>query len=72
MFLGFQLLEKCFEQPRMSGRRDNAVLARHVDALDQITGKTELDELGPPLPPLMIRGNGAPLVDQGFDAALVS
>ena len=27
----------------MTGRRDNAVLARHVDALDQITGKTEFD-----------------------------
>ena len=73
VFLDFQLLEKCFEQPRMTGRRDNAVLARHVDALDKSTGKTELDELGlDPLPFLMIRGNGATFVDQGFDAALIS
>ena len=73
MFLVFQLLEECFEQPRMTGRHDNAVLARHVDALDKRTGKTELDKLGPDLFPfLMIRGNGATLVDQGFDVALVS
>ena len=73
MFLSFQFLEKCFEQPRMAGRRDNAPLSRFVDALDKRTGQTELNELGPdPLPFFMIRGNGATSVDQGFDVALVS
>ena len=73
MFLSFQLLEKCFEQPRMTGWGDNAVLARLVDALDKRTGQAELDELEPsPLLCLMIRDNGATLVDQGFDVAIVS
>ena len=51
MFLGFQLLEECFEQPRMTGRHDKAVLARLVNALDKSTGQTELDEPGLSLPP---------------------
>ena len=38
MFLSFQLLEKGFEQPRMTGWGNNAVLARLVDALDKRTG----------------------------------
>ena len=71
MFLGFQLLEECFEQPHMTGRHDKAVLACLVDALDKSTGQTELDESGP-APPffLVVRGNGAALVDQGFDVLL--
>ena len=69
MFLSFQLFEKCFEQPRMTGWCDKALLAHLVDALDKRTGQTELDKLGPDLLPfLMIRGNGATLVDQGLDA----
>ena len=73
MFLSFQLLEKGFEQPRMTGWGNNAVLARLVDALDKRTGQTELDELEPsPLLYLIIRGNGAALVDQDFDVAMVS
>ena len=56
----------------MTGWCDKALLAHLVDALDKRTGQTELDKLGPdPLPFLMIRGNGATLVDQGLDAALV-
>ena len=51
MFLGFQLLKECFEQPRMTGRHDKAVLAHLVDALDKNTRQTELDELGPDAPP---------------------
>ena len=48
------------------------MLARLVDALDKSTGQTELDELGPdPLPILVVRNNGATLVDQGFDVPLV-
>ena len=71
MFLGFQLLKECFEQPRMTGRHDKAVLARLVNALDKSTGQTELDEPGPVPPPfLVIRGNGATLVDQGFNEVL--
>ena len=73
VFLSFQFLEKCFEQPRMTGRRDNAVLARPVDALDKRTGQTKLDELGSdPLPFLMIGGHRTALLDQGFNAAIVS
>ena len=73
-FLSFQLLEEGFKQPRMTGRRDKAILACFVDALDKSTGQTELDELGPDLFSLFLvaRGNGATLVDQGFDAALGS
>ena len=72
MFLSFQLLEKGFEQPRMTGWGNNAVLARLVDALDKRTGQTELDELEPsPLLCLIIRGNGATLVDQDFDRRTV-
>ena len=72
MFLGFQLLKECFEQPHMTGRHDKAVLAHLVDALDKSTRQTELDELGPDAPPLLVvRGNGATLVDQGFNVALV-
>ena len=57
----------------MTGWCDNAVLAGLVDALDKGTGQAELDELGPsPLLCLMIRGNGATLVDQGFNVAIVS
>ena len=72
--LSFQLFEEGFEQPRMTGRRDKAILACLVDALDKSTGQTELDELRPELFPLFLvaRGNGATLVDQGFDAALGS
>ena len=51
MFLGFQLLKECFEQPHMTGRHDKAVLAHLVDALDKSTRQTELDELGPDAPP---------------------
>ena len=73
MFLSFQLLQKCFEQPLMTGRSDKTPLAHVVDALDKSTGQTELDELGLDPPPfLLIRGNGATLVDQGFDVLLVS
>ena len=73
VFLGFQLLKECFEQPRMTGRHDKAVLAHLVDALDKNTRQTELDELGPDAPPpfLVVRGNGATLVDQGFNVELV-
>ena len=46
MFLYFQLLKKCFEQPHMTGGHDKAALARLVDALDKSTGQTELDKLG--------------------------
>ena len=57
----------------MTGWGDNAVLARLVDALDKGTGQAELDELEPsPLLCLMIRGNGATLVDQGYGVAIVS
>ena len=57
----------------MTGWGDNAVLARLVDALDKGMGQAELDELEPSsLLCLMIRGNGATLVDQGFDVAIVS
>ena len=72
MFLGFQLLEECFKQPCMTRRHDKTVLTRLVDALDKRTGQTELNELEPPLPFLMIRGNGATLIYQGFDVMLVS
>ena len=71
MFLGFQLLKECFEQPRMTGRHDKAVLAYLVDALDKNTRQTELDELGPDAPLLVVRGNGATLVDQGFNVEFV-
>ena len=52
MFLSFQLFEKCFEQPRMTGWCDKALLAHLVDALDKRTGQTELDKLGPDPPSL--------------------
>ena len=38
MFLSFQLLQKCFEEPLMTGRRDKTLLAHLVDALDKSTG----------------------------------
>ena len=72
MFLYFQLLKKCFEQPHMTGRHDKAALARLVDALDKSTGQTELDKLGlDALSFLVGKGNGTTLIDQGFDSALV-
>ena len=72
MFLGFQLLEECFEQPRVTRRRDKAVLAYLVDAPDKSTRQTELDKLEPaPFFFLVARGNGTTLIDQGFDVALV-
>ena len=56
VFLGFQLLEECFEQPRMTGWRDDSCLAHIVDALDERTGQPELDKLAPDsLPFLMFR-----------------
>ena len=46
MFLSFQLLKKCFEQPRMTGWGDNAVLARLVDALDKGMGQGGVGRVG--------------------------
>ena len=60
MFLGFQLLKECFEQPHMTGRHDKAVLAHLVDALDKSTRQTELDELGPDAPPSSWLGETEP------------
>ena len=72
MFLCFQLLDKCFEQPHMTGRHDKAALTHLVDALDKSTGQTELDELGLDAPSFLVgTGNGATLIDQGFDSALL-
>ncbi len=73
MFLGLQLLEKRFEQPRMTGRRDRTQLSGLIDALHKRPGQAELDELGPgPLPFLISGGDGTTLFDEGLEAALVS
>ena len=71
VFLGFQLFEECFEQPSMPGRHDKAVLAYLVDALDKISGQTELNELGPDPPSfLVVRSDGTTPIYQGFDVVL--
>ena len=55
----------------MTRRCDKTTLTRLVNALNERPWQAELDELGFSLfLPLVVRGNGSTLVDQGFDLML--